>query len=185
MADSTKAKLADSLRIVLKKKPLDKITITDLTTVCGVNRQTFYYHFHDIYDLVDWIYLSEGDRALGHNKTYDTWQEGVTDIMKLMRDNHDFILQTFHSRSGGHLERILLRSSSRIIMDVCDEVSDGKLNENDKLFLADFYKYAFTGVILEWVERGMKEDPSAIVRRMDLLIHGNFKGAIKRFSGRR
>ncbi len=43
------------LRKLLEKKTLDKITVKDITDDCGVNRQTFYYHFHDVYDLVEWI----------------------------------------------------------------------------------------------------------------------------------
>ena len=64
MHNQTKQKLADSLRSILETKPLDKVTINDLTDACGVNRQTFYYHFHDIYDLIDWIFVTETERAV-------------------------------------------------------------------------------------------------------------------------
>ncbi|MCR5795511.1 MAG: TetR family transcriptional regulator, partial [Solobacterium sp.] len=60
MTESTKQALAESLKKVLQEKPLDKITIADLTNDCGLNRQTFYYHYHDIYDLIEYIYISEG-----------------------------------------------------------------------------------------------------------------------------
>ena len=59
MAKYTKQMLADALYRTLEKKPLDRIRISDLTQECGVNRQTFYYHFHDIYELVEWIYLTQ------------------------------------------------------------------------------------------------------------------------------
>ena len=180
MRDLTKKKLSDSLMQVLKNKPLDKITISDLTSVCGVNRQTFYYHFHDIYDLIDWIYLTKGEEAIGEKRTYSTWQEGLTEIMKLMRNYRDFVLQTFHSRSRDHLQQILLKSSSRMIKKITQEVSGGKLNPTDEEFIADFYKYAFTGIVLEWIDRGMKEDPSVIVKHMDLIVHGNIRDAAQR-----
>ena len=54
MPNATKAALEESLKRLLLKKPLDKITITDLTTDCGISRMAFYYHFKDIYDLVEW-----------------------------------------------------------------------------------------------------------------------------------
>lgn len=180
MSDLTKKKLSDSLMQVLKNKPLDKITISDLTSVCGVNRQTFYYHFHDIYDLIDWIYVTKGEEAIGQNRTYTTWQEGLREIMKLMRHYREFVLQTFHSRSREHLQQILLLSSSRMIKRITQEVSAGRLNPDDEQFIADFYKYAFTGIVLEWIDRGMKEDPAVIVRRMDLIVHGNIKDAAQR-----
>ena len=56
MAQTTKRALAASLKKLAAKKPLDKITVIDITEDCGVNRQTFYYHFQDIFDLVEWIF---------------------------------------------------------------------------------------------------------------------------------
>ena len=54
MSNITKHALAESLKKLLLKKPLNKITINDLTTDCGISRMAFYYHFKDIYDLVEW-----------------------------------------------------------------------------------------------------------------------------------
>ena len=56
MSQVTKRALAASLIKLLSQKPLDKVTVKDIIEDCGVNRQTFYYHFKDIYDLVDWIF---------------------------------------------------------------------------------------------------------------------------------
>ena len=54
MPNKTKEALEASLKKVMLKKPLDKITIQDITTDCGISRMAFYYHFKDIYDLVEW-----------------------------------------------------------------------------------------------------------------------------------
>ena len=59
MSQITKKALAQSLKNLLLKKPLNKITINDITDDCGINRMTFYYHFKDIYDLLEWIYTNE------------------------------------------------------------------------------------------------------------------------------
>ena len=56
MPNTTKAALEESLKRLLLKKPLDKITITDITTDCGISRMAFYYHFKDKFDLVNWIF---------------------------------------------------------------------------------------------------------------------------------
>ena len=53
MPNRTKEMLAESLMKLLARRTLDKITIQDIVDDCGYNRQTFYYHFHDIYDLID------------------------------------------------------------------------------------------------------------------------------------
>ena len=64
MSNITKHALAESLKKLLLKKPLNKITINDLTTDCGISRMAFYYHFKDIYDLVEWACLEESRKAL-------------------------------------------------------------------------------------------------------------------------
>lgn len=53
MSQITKRALEQSLKNLLREKPLSKITVTDITEDCGISRMTFYYHFKDIYDLVE------------------------------------------------------------------------------------------------------------------------------------
>lgn len=83
MSNLTKLALEQSLKRFLLKKPLDKITIKDLTDDVGISRMSFYYHFKDIYDLVEWSCIYDATNALKGNKTYDTWQEGLTPFLKL------------------------------------------------------------------------------------------------------
>ena len=75
MSQMTKNALADSLKALLEFRPVDKITISDITDDCGVNRMTFYYHFQDIYDLLEWSWIREANKVLNGKKTYDTWQQ--------------------------------------------------------------------------------------------------------------
>ena len=82
MSNTTKQALEASLKKVMLQKPLDKITISDITSDCGISRMAFYYHFKDIYDLVEWSCLEDAKRALQGKKTYDTWQEGILQIFE-------------------------------------------------------------------------------------------------------
>ena len=75
MVQPTKKALADSLVKLLAKMPLDKITIVDLVEDDGVNGQTFYYYFCDIYDLVEWCFSNEVAQVLKDTHIYDTWYE--------------------------------------------------------------------------------------------------------------
>ena len=67
--NSTKLALEASLKNLLLKKPVDKITITDLTNDCGITRMAFYYHFKDIYDLVEWSCYDDASKDLHGKKT--------------------------------------------------------------------------------------------------------------------
>ena len=69
MSNITKRALEDSLKHLLLKKPVNKITINDITEDCGVNRATFYYHFQDIYALIEWSCEEDSRKALSDNTT--------------------------------------------------------------------------------------------------------------------
>ena len=64
MSELTKRALEQSLKNLLLQKPLNKITISDIADDCGINRMTFYYHFKDIYDLVEWSCQEDAAKAL-------------------------------------------------------------------------------------------------------------------------
>ncbi|MCB6543809.1 TetR family transcriptional regulator, partial [Desulfovibrio desulfuricans] len=64
MSNATKYALEAAFKKLLLKKPLDKITINDLTGECGISRMAFYYHFKDIYDFVEWVCLEDARRAI-------------------------------------------------------------------------------------------------------------------------
>lgn len=76
MPNTTKAALEESLKRLLLKKPLDKITITDITTDCGISRMAFYYHFKDIYDLVEWSCVEVGQKPFRAKRLLNPGQKG-------------------------------------------------------------------------------------------------------------
>ncbi len=72
----TKRALEESFKRQLSTKPFSKITIADIAQDCGISRMTFYYHFKDIYDLMEWSLEEDAKRAIDGCKTVSTWQEG-------------------------------------------------------------------------------------------------------------
>jgi probable dihydroxyacetone kinase regulator len=182
MSEITKKALAASLKKLLSRKPLEKITVVDIVEDCGVNRQTFYYHFKDIYDLVEWIFLSEATRVVGGKKTYADWQQGYRQIFDYVLENKSLIRNAYHSINHEHLVAYLYRITYDLLIGVVNEkAADMRVREEDKAFIADFYKYGFVGLILEWIENGMKEDPEAIVGRLNILIEGDIAKALEKY----
>ena len=180
MSQITKRAFAASLKKLLKEKPLDKIKITDLTEDCGVNRQTFYYHFKDIYDLLEWVYTDDATKALDGKKTYDTWQEGYEHIFQYIINNKEFVVSTFNSLSREFLERYLYNEAYILLIGVVEEkAAEIPVREKDKSFIADFYKYGFVGIVLDWIKKGMKEEPKEIIGRLNILITGNIQKAFE------
>ncbi|MDO4304159.1 MAG: TetR-like C-terminal domain-containing protein [Bacillota bacterium] len=182
MSNTTKLALEASLKKLLLHKKIDKITINDLTADCGISRMAFYYHFKDIYDLVEWVCVEDGKRALKDKKTYDTWQEGMHQIFEAVVENRPFILNVYSAVSRKKIESYLYKLTYQLIADVVEEKCVGtKLQEGDKAFIAEFYKYGFVGIMLDWIDRGMKDDYEEIVRKMSITLHGNITNSIHNF----
>lgn len=182
MSQVTKRAMEASLKNLLLKKPLSKITINDITEDCGISRMTFYYHFKDIYDLVEWSCLEDAKRALEGKKTYETWQQGILQIFEAVLENKPFIINVYRSVSREHVENYLFKLTYDLLIGVVNEKSDGiTIREEDKEFIADFYKYAFVGVMLNWVRDDMKEDPRRIVDRISTIMQGNVTQALEKF----
>ena len=182
MSQVTKRALEQSLKNLLLKKPLTKITINDIAEDCGINRMTFYYHFKDIYDLIEWCCVEDAKKALEGKKTYDTWQQGFLQIFEAVLDNKPFILNVYHSVSREQVEIYLYKLTYDLLIGVVEEKSAGmNVREEDKKFIADFYKYAFVGLMLDWVRHDMKGDPHRIIEDLSVVMHGNVAAALERF----
>ncbi len=183
MSNTTKRALENSLKQMLLKKPLDKITISDLTDDCGISRMAFYYHFKDIYDLVEWSCMEDATRALQGKKTYDTWHEGLKQIFEAVLENKPFIMNTYRALSREQIENYLFMLTHNLLMGVVEEKSKGlEITEEEKSFIADFYKYGFVGVMLDWIGKGMKEDYTEITDRMSATLDGSITNSIQNFA---
>ena len=182
MPNDTKVLLEKSLKKLLLEKPIDKIRINDLASDCGISRMAFYYHFKDIYDLIEWCCEEDGRTALQNKKTYDTWQEGLLQIFEAVLENKPFIMNVYHSVSRDKIERFLFQLTYELIWGVVKEKSRGvDIREEDKSFIAEFYKYSFVGIMLEWINGGMKDDPVMLVDKISMTVHGNVANSVKNF----
>lgn len=183
MSQITKRALGASLKNMLLQKPLNKITINDITEDCGISRMTFYYHFKDIYDLVEWVCVEDARQALAGKKTYDTWQEGFLNIFYAVQENKPFIMNVYRSVSRRQIEQYLNPLIHSLLLDVVEEKAAGLLiPPESKRFIASFYEYAFIGVMLEWIDGNMQEDPAVIVANVSKVIQRNLLRALRAFS---
>lgn len=179
----TKRALAESLKKLMLEKPLNKITINDITEACGVNRMTFYYHFRDIYDLVEWICDEEARKALEGHSGEETWQQDLYRIFMAMRRDKSFVMNVYNSLSRERLERYLCRTTYDMVSELVEESSkDPEASDEDKEFLADFFKYAIVGFELEWIENDMREDPREVIDKLSCVICESIPGALDRLA---
>lgn len=181
MSDLTKQALIASFKKLLETEPFDKITISDITNDCGLSRQTFYYHFRDIFDMIRWIYNSESLNEIGGRGGYGTWQDKIRELFDYTLNNKSLILGTFNSKCRNDLVGYYTDVSIRKISDIVEMKSDGDIAEKDKKFIASVYAYAFVGIMVDWISDGMKESSEEMVDRVYKIVMSNFDRTLAAF----
>lgn len=186
MSQTTKRALEASLKKLLLQKPLNKITINDITEDCGVNRMTFYYHFKDIYDLVDWILVEDASKILEGRQSFETWNEAFLDILQRLQENKTLVLNVYRSVGREQVEQYLYKLLDPMLREFVDrECQDITVQDAERQFVVDFYKYALVGMVLEWIRRDMKVDPAVMTSRLSAMIHGDLRRALCRLASNR
>ena len=105
-------------------------------------------------------------------------------IFEVVYENKPFIVNAYRCISREQIENFLFQLTSDLIMGVVKEqeqAANTTIPDKDKRFIADFYKYSFVGIMLDWIRDGMTEEPEKIVDRLALLIHDSIREALARF----
>ncbi len=183
MATSTKAALGAALKKMMERKPIDKITVKDLVELCNVNRQTFYYHFDDVYDLLEWIFEEDANRALPKEIVYENWRQDVTTWFTYLKDNSTFMLNIYHSDNRSHLLRFFYDKLYACIRSFSDIVSEGKnIDKEDYEYIITMYTNGTVGFISQWLENGMQLPGTITAERFLMTLDGSVENLIARFT---
>ena len=131
---------------------------------------------------MEWIFATDAAKALDGKKTYNTWQQGFLQILEYVLDNRELVMNTYHSIRRDRLEQYLYDVTYDLLKGVVEEKSIGmKVREEDKDAIANFYKFGFVGLMLEWIKSGMKEKPEHIIEQLSILMKGNITRALEKY----
>ncbi|MEG1432748.1 MULTISPECIES: dihydroxyacetone kinase transcriptional activator DhaS [Eubacterium] len=178
MSDSTTTKkaIAKGFKGLMFEKRFDKITISDIAKSCGINRQTFYYHFRDKYDLLDWIYYNEAIHYLVDDLTLDNWSDKVYEMLKTMKAESYFYINAFKASGSKEFESYLTHAVQEMFQSLIDQLAKGvEMDSRDREFIASFYAFGLVGIIVSWTHARMPEDPEDLKRRFENLVLGTKK----------
>ncbi len=167
----TEEKLGRTLKELMANESLSSITVKRLSDMCNINRQTFYYHFRDLYDLLTWVFLNEKVKGLDEATN---WQDVVNAYTNYILDNYDFI-QNVLSSAGKELfkEFIFEGIYSRLLRLLALKDVEYVLSIDERKFVCRFYTAAILYSLITWLEGNMREEKNVIFRRLQILI-GNF-----------
>lgn len=176
----TEVKLGAALKELMASEPIDKITVKRLTDICDINRQTFYYHFRDIYDLLTWIYLNESVKEM---ENVSTWKEAIRAFLGYIQKNSTFIKNTLSSAGRDLFINFLYSSIYNSEMRIISKADTKSiLTTEDRRFVAAFVAPGLVATVVRWVENDMKESSDSLIRHLDILMDGYVHDIIRRFA---
>lgn len=158
-SQQTKQALAAALKELMAQKPIENITIHDLTEHCGIRRQTFYYHFEDVYDLLRWMFQEEGIALLEQQKGALLWQEGLLQLFRYIEENRAVCLCALKSVGRKELKRFFEADIHAIIYRTVEQLGNevgaiqAGVTKDDVDLLTHFYVLACVGLLASWRNR--------------------------------
>lgn len=171
MRQKTETMLCVAFMELLKKCPFSKITIQKLAGQCGVNRQTFYYHFDNIYDLMSKAFEYE---LVHESHMYEevTWEYAMSSFLQWIKENRVIIRNILTNAEMPYLKRAIYPLIARSIS--CEYFSEDAMKFSEKKqedFCVNFLTIGITQYVLEWAENDFREPIEDIVSHLSWLLH--------------
>ena len=174
----TEHRLAEALKEMMSEMALDDISVTLLVKKCRVNRQTFYYHFHDIYDLLTLVFLDEKIPGIEDANSIDSM---IRCIFSYYQKNAQFIDATNNSAAQDLFEEFIYNATYKTILRIINEQPDSKkLHHNDRKAIARFYSQAYSHSIVYYLSTYKNKTLAGLFSCFAFESEDNFQHAINR-----
>lgn len=159
MANFTKQAIKSSFMKLLNQQPLSKISVRDIVEDCGINRNSFYYHFQDIPSLIEEIIKEDADRIIEQHPTANSLRECINIMFRYALENKRAVLHIYNSANRDIYEKSMMKLCEYVVTKYLETVF-GKDPESEKARASAiiFFKCELFGLSFEWIEKGMKED---------------------------
>jgi len=169
---NTKKALSKALKKRVEQMPFDKIKVSYLIKDCNITRSTFYYHFSDIYELLEWIFEFEAIIPLKELRNIDNFDEALSIFMDYLRRNSILFISAYNSMGRDIMHRSVLKNIRQIVEKFTHLLSDKTIEDVYYDFIVDFYSRAYTALLLDLLVNGMKISPKEMLNMLDKTMKG-------------
>ena len=182
MAKFTRQAIMYSLLKLLQEKSIDKITIKDICELCEINRNTFYYYYSDIYQVLEELLKFETEKSLKEDQKYESFYEDFLKRYHLIIEYKKAVYNLYNSKNRD----LILKYFQDITEDfvekyVYKEVKGKKLLPEDIKFIIDFYSSSMIGNIFRWMRKGMQEKQEQLIYKLSVSYQATIKALIAQF----
>ena len=149
---NTKRALANSLKKLMSKKPLSKISISEIVLDCNFNRKTFYYHFEDIYDLLKWMLEEEAIKVVKQFDLLTDYEDAIVFVLNYVNENKHLLSCVYDSIGRDEMKRFFYSDFIGITKNIIENTrkqQNIQIDEEYEEFLAHFYTEAIAGLLID------------------------------------
>ena len=174
MAQLTKAAIMSAFIRLLEQMPMDQITVQAITAECGISRNTFYYHYSDIYALLKAMLQRDMDMLLAQRQPGEHARDGLRRLIEYISARQRMFYHIYSAVGHATMEDYLLETTGELFMAYLRDTAEGlSPSEEDMQFMCYSFQFMLIGALLGWVRRGMKGNLADLLERADrLFFHG-------------
>ena len=181
MPNFTKIAIKQAFIKLLGEKPLSKITVQDIVDECGVNRNSFYYHFQDVPALIEEITLEEVDKLIATYPEVSSIEDCLNAVLTFAEKNHKVILNIYNSANRDIFEQHLWKICEYAVRTYGESAfSELNIDKENAEVLIIYYKCVSFGIIMNWMEHGMQYDVHSMMKEFLKLNNGMVEDALSR-----
>ena len=170
-SDTTKLAIVSGLKELACKKSFEKVSVIEISNICGINRNTFYYHFDDKYAVISWIFKTEIKPVLNPYMEVKNWSECIISLCNHLKSEKHFYTNVLYDRTPGSLYQILVDYFKKAFMDAfADHYKRLNITGDDREIVARFYSHGTIDMICDWVMSGMRADAVVSTNILNLAI---------------
>lgn len=150
MAVDMKTTIATEFAQLAARRPIDKITVKELVERCGISRQTFYYHFQDLLEVMEWVIQQIIQRALANSLQANSPQKAIEEFIAVSLEHRELLMRLLFSQRRAQVEHIFVQAMRESVRQmIFRQKPDLAVDHQDLEVALSFYTYAIAGVVFE------------------------------------
>lgn len=149
-SNQRKQQIACTFKEMLQTKPMSKISVSDLIRQCDINRKTFYYHFEDIFSLLQWTLQQETIEIIRHYDIFTDYNEAIGFVIDYIDDNYSMLCNIYNSMGSSQLQTFFFQNFQGLIEALINDtitLTGHCISNGYREFLITFYTEAISGMI--------------------------------------
>ncbi len=167
MPNFTEKAIKETFMALLDERPLNEITIKDIVETCGISRNSFYYHFSDLPELIEVIVKEEAESIIQKHPSISSMTECFNAVVEFASHRKRAIMHIYRSVNRDVFENHLMNLSEYFVrLYIHTALAQEAVPDESKDAIVDYYKCVCFGLVLNWLANGMPEEQVETVRKI-------------------